>query len=515
MGRSWAAGYVADLSYTHGYYHELAPSFVRFVLLLQGLDHGGGDGSDAGRYRYCELGYGQGVSANLHAAANPRGSFWGTDFLPEHALFAQDLAQRAGLDARWLARSFQDLLAEDLPEFDFITLHGVWSWIDADARASVVEFLRRRLKVGGVLYLSCNVMPGWASEKPLRDLMHLHTELASPPGDSTASRIRRSVDFADRLRQGRAAFFSHHPPAIQMLEDLQRDEVQVVAHEYFNRNWHIGYFADLARALEPAGLQFACSAHKSDLVGEVLQRAQGRGLDGLDITLRETAHDFILNRRFRRDLFVRGARRLLPSERAERLLDLPFVLLRPGAGGQSTVQTPYGSVTLDAQILLPLLAALEDAATPLPLRQLRSEAGLDDVATDALLHVLVALVAQGHVFPAFADDARHAGAARTRAMNRVVAERARQDDLLRYLASPVTGHAVEASRPERLMLAAWEDGARDAAALAQALQPAASVSAQDAGAVDAQATPLGEAERFLARVAPAWQRLGLMDRTLA
>lgn len=515
MGRSWSAGYVADLPYTHGYYHELAPSFVRFVLLLQGLDHGGGDATNGGRYRYCELGYGQGVSANLHAAANPRGSFWGTDFLPEHALFAQDLAQRGGLDAQWLARSFQDMLAEDLPEFDFVTLHGVWSWIDADARAAVVEFLRRRLKVGGVLYLSSNVMPGWASEKPLRDLMHLHTELASPPGDSTASRIRRSVDFAERLRQGKAAFFSHHAPAVQMLDDLQRDELQVVAHEYFNRSWHIGYFADVARALEPAGLQFACSAHKSDLVGEVQQRAQGRGLDALDPTLRETAHDFILNRRFRRDLFVRGARRLLPSEREERLLDLPFVLLRPGVGGQSTVQTPYGSVTLDAQVLHPLLAALEGAATPLPLRQLRTEAGLDAVATDSLLHVLVALVAQGHVFPAFADDTRHTGAARARAMNQAVAERARQDDVLRYLASPVTGHAVEASRPERLMLAAWEDGARDPEALAQALQSAATPGGLDGGAGDTQTTPLGEAERFLARVAPAWQRLGLIDRSQA
>ncbi|MDH4375696.1 MAG: class I SAM-dependent methyltransferase [Ramlibacter sp.] len=515
MGRSWAAGYVADLPYTHGYYHELAPSFVRFALLLQGLDHGGGDASNAGRYRYCELGYGQGVSGNLHAAANPRGSFWGTDFLPEHALFAQDLAQRAGLDARWLSRSFQDLLAEDLPEFDFVTLHGVWSWIDADARAAVVEFLRRRLKVGGVVYLSCNVMPGWASEKPLRDLMHLHTELASPPGDPTASRIRRSVDFADRLRQGRAAFFAHHPPAVQMLEDLQRDEVQVVAHEYFNRSWHIGYFADVARALEPAGLQFACSAHKSDLVGEVQQRAQGRGLDGLDPTLRETAHDFILNRRFRRDLFVRGARRLLPAEREQRLLDLSFVLLRPGAGGQSTVQTPYGSVALDPQVLRPLLAALEAASAPLPLRQLRDEAGLAEVAIEQLLHVLVALVAQGHVFPAFADDTGHAGASRARAINRVVAERARQDDLLRYLASPLTGHAFEASRPERLMLAAWEDGARDPVALAEALRQASPGSELGLGSGDAQATPLGEAERFLARVAPAWQRLGLMDHPLA
>jgi hypothetical protein len=179
------------------------------------------------------------------------------------------------------------------------------------------------------------------------------------------------------------------------------------------------------------------------------------------------------------------------------------------------VQTPYGSVALDPQILRPLLGALEAAPTPLPLRELRDEAGLAGVTTEQLLHVLVALVAQGHVFPAFADDIGHAGAARARSINRVVAERARQDDLLRYLASPVTGHAFEASRPERLMLAAWEDGARDPVALAEALWQASPGGELDSGADDAQATPLGEAERFLACVAPAWQRLGLMDRPLA
>lgn len=511
MGHSWSGGYVADLPYTHGYYHELAPGFIRFGLLLAGLDHGGGDPADQGRYRYCELGFGQGVSANLHAAANPRGQFWGTDFHPEHALFAQGLAQRAGLSAHWLAASFEQLQDEALPDFDFVTLHGVWSWIDESTREAVLRFLQRRLKVGGVVYLSSNVMPGWSAERPLRDLMRLHTETASAPGQGTAARIEAAVAFAGRLRQARAAYFEHNPPAGQMLDDLQREDIHVVAHEYFNRAWTIGYFADLARSLEGAGLQFACSLHKSDLLGEVRQRAHGCGLEGMDLALRETTHDFILNRRFRRDVFVRGARRLSPAEREARLLDLGFVLTRPAGVFAPKVQTPYGSVTLDDSALRPLLRALEAAPGPLPLRALRAAAGLEDRPPEAALEVMVALVAQGLVFPVFADDTAHGAASRARAINRVVADRARHDDLIRYLASPATGHAVEASWADRLLLSAWEEGARGASELAEVIEAAVPQAWTPDPASPAQPSPRGEAERFLASVAPSWQRLGILE----
>ncbi|MEY2801034.1 MAG: hypothetical protein RL513_618, partial [Pseudomonadota bacterium] len=43
MNSNWSKGYVADITYSHGYYHELAPSFLRFALLLNGLGNGGAD----------------------------------------------------------------------------------------------------------------------------------------------------------------------------------------------------------------------------------------------------------------------------------------------------------------------------------------------------------------------------------------------------------------------------------------------------------------------------------------
>ena len=501
MNSNWSSGYVADLTYSHGYYHELAPSFLRFALLFNGLAHGAGDPTD-GHYTYCELGYGQGVCGNLHAAANPRGQFWGTDFNPDHALFARGLAQQAGIDAHWLAHGFEQLLDQDLPEFDFITLHGVWSWIDASARHALVEFIRRRLKIGGVVYISYNIMPGWSAEKPLRDLMRLHTELAGAPGDATSSRIRGAISFAERLRRGGAAFFEQDARAGAMLDDMRRDDIHVVAHEYFNRSWHLTYFADVARSLEAAGLSFACSVHKSDLAGLVAQRRRACRIDDLDLNpaLRETTHDFILNRRFRRDVFVRGADRLTAREREARLKDVALVLQRPAASVQTTVSTPYGAVRLDATIVAKLLEALGPCTEPVALGALMAQAGLSEGPADPVLQTVATLVASNVLAPVFTDDLRRIGTARARshALNHVIAQRSQDADTLRYLASPVTGTALEVAAPDRLCLLAWAQGARSLDELAAALR---ALGLQE---------PEAHATRFLQEVAPTWHKLGLL-----
>ena len=72
---------------------------------------------------------------------------------------------------------------DDLPAFDIIALHGLWSWVSAENRRAIVEIMRRRLKVGGACYISYNTLPGWAMGMPLRHMMTLHgTRLAEAGG---------------------------------------------------------------------------------------------------------------------------------------------------------------------------------------------------------------------------------------------------------------------------------------------------------------------------------------------
>jgi hypothetical protein len=70
----WSSGYVTDITYTHGYYAELNIQRARLALIQAG--YAAPEITNA-----CELGFGQGVSIAMHAAATE--ACWaGTDFNP-------------------------------------------------------------------------------------------------------------------------------------------------------------------------------------------------------------------------------------------------------------------------------------------------------------------------------------------------------------------------------------------------------------------------------------------------
>src|SRR5208283_2524002 len=128
----WTSGYVSDVDYTYGYYRELSPPLLSLALLNRGVI-----ASLDRPLRYLEIGYGQGLSLNIHAAACP-GEFWGTDFNPAHAGNAKEMAEASGSGARVFDLSFAELAArDDLPEFDVIGVHGIWTWVSDENRTII------------------------------------------------------------------------------------------------------------------------------------------------------------------------------------------------------------------------------------------------------------------------------------------------------------------------------------------------------------------------------------------
>src|SRR4051794_14206878 len=93
MTDNWKSGYVTDVSYTLGFYRELAPTYLNCACLLNNVE-----GPPLDRpLRYCELGCGRGYGTILLAAANPNSHFIGIDFNPSHIAEARNLSARAGL----------------------------------------------------------------------------------------------------------------------------------------------------------------------------------------------------------------------------------------------------------------------------------------------------------------------------------------------------------------------------------------------------------------------------------
>ncbi|WP_285410234.1 class I SAM-dependent methyltransferase [Pseudomonas sp. FR229a] len=461
MSNAWNEGYFTDEGYTYSYSREINPVFLRYCLLLRGfatLD--GNDGV------HCELGFGQGVSINIHATANP-GSFVGTDFHPGMAAHAIDLATAANNGARLYDDSFEQLLARhDLPQFDSISLHGIWTWVSRDNQKLIVEFARRHLKPGGMLYVSYNCFPGWSPSAPLRNLFSLHDRFANASSRSD-QRIDAALQFSEALLAANPKYAAAAPSLGARLQSIKGQDRHYVAHEYFNRDWNCMYFADMVDALAPAKLDYATTAVPLDSVDPLNLSAEG--MDFLETiehpVMREQARDYFVNQHFRRDLYVRGATRLSAAERRARMLHTRFVLLQPWDTVAGSVTGPAGEATLQPEIYGPVLDALaaQDYAAK-SMRQLLSEAAL---AYDDLEQALAVLIGMGAVAPCQSETAESQVSGRCAALNLQLCKRSLYGANIQTLASPVTGGGVTVSRFQQLFLISIKQGKQQPAEWAQ------------------------------------------------
>ncbi|WP_199173379.1 class I SAM-dependent methyltransferase [Pollutimonas subterranea] len=354
MSGDWNEGYFTDVGYTYGYYREINPVFQRFCLLLRGYA-----APEGGTANHCEMGFGQGVSVNIHAAANP-GHFVATDFNPSHAAHANKLAAAAGTDARLYDDSFEQLLNRtDLPQFDSISLHGIWTWVSLENHKNIAEFARCHLKPGGVFYNSYNCFPGWSPAYPLRQLFALHDRFASVP-NGASERVDAALKFSEALLAANPNYSKAVPQLGEKLKSIMGQNRNYLAHEYLNREWNCMYFTDVVDALTHAKLDYVTTAVPLDAVDAVNIAAEG--LDFLNTIdhpiLREQARDYFVNQQFRKDLYVRGAVRLTPIEQRERLLNTRFALTQPAESVPLKVAGAAGEATLQEAVYKPLIAAL-------------------------------------------------------------------------------------------------------------------------------------------------------------
>ena len=454
MSQVWNEGYVTEVGYTYGYYRETSPVYQRFCLLLRGLACNDLNAASA----HCELGFGQGVSVNINAASNP-GRFVATDFNPAHAAHARGMASHSGCDLRIHDDSFEQLLArDDLPEFDSISMHGIWSWVSRDNHRIIAKFAARHLRPGGSLYISYNCFPGWAPAYPLRQLFALHDRYASvSPG--AVQRIDAALKFSGALLAAGPLFARATTGLDERLKQISGQKRDYLAHEYFNRDWNCMYFTDVADALAEAKLEFATTADPLDVVDTINLTAEGIAfLNAIEHPiLREQVRDYFVNRQFRKDLYLRGVRRLSAAEQREQTLSTRLVLTRQVDAIPMVVNTAQGAATLHDGIFRPLLdeLAARDYAPKSFSDLLRA---LPAVSLPQLVMASAVLVGADHAAPCQAEPAVQQVRMRCDALNRHLLERARTRDDVNHLASPVMGGGIAANRFEQLFLLARSQG---------------------------------------------------------
>jgi SAM-dependent methyltransferase len=313
------SGYVTDVAYVPGYYPFMAPAAIRYIASMHGVLS---KPATAG-YRYLELGCGFGETLLTLAAANPDAHFIGIDFLPEHVNHIRATAATAALDnVDVYCCDFADV-PSNLAEFDFITMHGVWSWVSPELRQTILRLIEQNLAAHGLIQVSYNCLPGWSSLLPVRAMIH---HFASAAEGNSIERGQAALRLVKRMRTADVPLFHDQPLAAELVDKLCSTDPRYIPHEYLNEHWRAFDAGEVIQSFEDAGFAYAgrlpFSRNHWQLIAPPAFVDQFVNQDARSCELRK---DFHANTMFRWDIYARTApRRVTPAQRAEQTSDLFF-----------------------------------------------------------------------------------------------------------------------------------------------------------------------------------------------
>jgi predicted O-methyltransferase YrrM len=396
---------------------QISPTHLNFAGALAGI----ATPDPEAPFSYCQPGCGFGITLLPLAANYPHGRFHGIDSDPAQIAHGRALAAEAGLDnIEFHTGSTAEIAAAGGRDFDFMSLHGLWSFVDDAERVQLANLLDKRLKPGGVAYLSYKVLPG---KTPLDPIYRLMTELTPPDPDMMARVAAAKNLLREILANPPAPLVAAMPATSKLIQEILDEDDIYVGHEYFLGGWHPFYCSDVFRALAPAGLSFVSSTLPGQMFDEEVVPAEHKArYDGFEnVIQRQLFRDLLLNTNFRRDLLVREPK---PRKASAVHLSTPFAtIFRP------QVALPSGKVELPPEAA-ELFAAAKQAPMILELPGQPST-------------VLKRLIRTRHLAPF-----RPPGAARDLAAvgryNRAALGRAAAQGEAAWLASSATGGAIEA-----------------------------------------------------------------------
>ena len=411
------SGYVTDVPYVPGYYVQQSP--VHMVVAARAAGVACDLPEDDDPVHVLELGCGVGVGALVLAAANTNWRVTGVDFNPAHIATARAFARQAGVDNATFLEADLATLAEDrqansIPEVDFVSAHVLWSWVPPPVREGVVRLLRAKVRAGGLVHLSYNVLPGWQGALGMQRLIRAGGLARKGRSDRQAE---AGIDLLRALHGAGAYHLAGNPFVEKFIKGVPDMTPAYLAHEFMNASWSPCFHADVAAALSEAKLEWVGSANLlEDFPELVLTPAERTVLELIENLLdRELIKDLCRARGLRHDIFVRGVNRLAGPDLLESLREITLALSVNAAEFSFDIEMAKGAARLSKEFYAPVVAAL--AKQPQKVGSLMSLAPPEGNAHNPA-EVIGILVGTGQALPML-----HPGAplsTEAKALNRVI-----------------------------------------------------------------------------------------------
>lgn len=194
-------------------------------------------------------------------------------------------------------------LNESIGKFDYIIVHGIFSWVPAEVRKKIFEICNKCLTEQGIAYISYNTLPGWNMVKSIRDMMLYHSSFFNNIHDKI-NQSKVFLNFVGESLEGQNSSYAR----------LLKEEINILSPQpdSYLRHDHLEdinqpyYFNNFMKEASDFNLQYLADA---SIASMFLGNMPPKVIEQLkvinDIIRLEQYMDFIYNRRFRSTLLCK------------------------------------------------------------------------------------------------------------------------------------------------------------------------------------------------------------------
>lgn len=291
-----------DLMYESGAFPQTAINNLEARARMMGLKP-----AAAAKAKVLELGCSMGGNIITQALYYPDAEFVGIDLSGRQVAQGNAIIEKMGLKNVRLEEKDILTIDESFGKFDYIIVHGIWSWVPDAVKDKIFSICRNNLTEHGIAYISYNVYPGWKRQEQLREIMYFAgRDVLEEPLEA---RTRKGLDalkaLAEILENDKGLGGSGKLPAIQK---ILNQNTYYVAHEYmeiFNDPIYVNGFIEWANRHRLAYIGDT-DLHVS-FVSWMAEHTRERilSLAGGDYIAKEFYSDILSDRQFRRSLLCR------------------------------------------------------------------------------------------------------------------------------------------------------------------------------------------------------------------
>jgi SAM-dependent methyltransferase/methyltransferase-like protein len=287
--------------------------------------------------RVLELGCGRGGNLIPMAAQHHESRFVGIDL--SGSAIAEAMRATAELGLENVVFHHRDILAvgPELGSFDYILVHGVYSWVPDAVREAIMALIGGLLAPQGIAYVSYNALPGCRLRDLARDVMLYATRDITEPTERV--RVARAALAAFAAASDGETF--HGAALRQRLAQLADTPDNVLYHDDLNPIARPFALHEVLDAAQRHGLQFLAEASFPNMFAAAKGPAQAMlaTIPAEHGVLREQTVDLLIGRAFRETLLCREGiplRRVIgPGSLAPYHVAAHATMVEPGEGEEA------------------------------------------------------------------------------------------------------------------------------------------------------------------------------------